>query len=153
MLEELEKVATLPTFRRGLRLYLGTMMRKRELEDATRDEVDLENAVWTIPQQRMKRSKAHNVHLSRPVLDVLIALKTCAAISRYFLPSRYDEDIAMSRPTFNRVTYSVVERAISRTWFCVLGNSGRAAGTGIPRSKCASLASIAVRLLPSLAVP
>jgi integrase len=41
----------------------------------------------------------------------MIALKTCAGNSRYVLPSRYDADAPMSRATFNRITYAVVERA------------------------------------------
>jgi integrase len=94
-----------------MRLYLLTMVRKSELQDAVWDEVDFENAVWTIPKERMKRSKAHNVYLSRQLLDIMIALKTCAGNSRYLLPSRYDADAPMSRATFNRVTYAVVERA------------------------------------------
>jgi hypothetical protein len=59
----------------------------------------------------MKRSKAHNVYLSRQTLDIMIAPKTCAGNSRYLLLSRYDADALMSRATFNRVTYSVVELA------------------------------------------
>jgi hypothetical protein len=51
------------------------------------------------------------VYLSRQMLDILIALKTCAGNSRYLLPSRYDADAPMSRATFNRVTYSVVDQA------------------------------------------
>ena len=111
MLKELEHVATLPTIRLGLRLILLTMVRKSELQDATWDEVDFENAVWTIPKERMKRSKAHNVYLSRQSLDIMVALKTCSGNSRYLLPSRYDADAPMSRATFNRITYAVVERA------------------------------------------
>ena len=111
MLKQLEHVATLPTIRVGMKLYLLTMVRKSELQDAVWNEVDFENAVWTIPKERMKRSKAHNVYLSRQTLDILIALKTCAGNSRYLLPSRYDADAPMSRATFNRVTYSVVEQA------------------------------------------
>ncbi|PYF02308.1 integrase [Rhodopseudomonas faecalis] len=111
MLKQIEHVATLPTIRLGLRLFLLTIVRKSELQDATWDEVDFENAVWTIPKERMKRSKAHNVYLSRQVLDIFIALKTCSGNSRYVLPSRYDADAPMSRATFNRVTYSVVEQA------------------------------------------
>jgi integrase len=111
MLKQLEHVATLPTIRLGMRLFLMTMVRKSELQDATWDEVDFENAVWSIPKERMKRSKAHNVYLSRQCLDIMIALKTCAGNSRYLLPSRYDADAPMSRATFNRITYSVVERA------------------------------------------
>lgn len=59
----------------------------------------------------MKRSKAHNIYLSRQILDIMIALKTCAGNSRYLLPSRYDADDPMSRATFNRITYLVVEKA------------------------------------------
>jgi len=111
MLKQLEHVATLPTIRLGLRLYLLTMVRKSELLDATWSEIDFVNAVWSIPKERMKRSKAHNVYLSRQVFDIFIALKTCAGNSKYVLPSRYDADAPMSRATFNRVTYSVVEQA------------------------------------------
>jgi integrase len=107
----LEKVPTLPTIRLGMRFFILSMVRKSELQDAVWNEVDFENAVWTIPKERMKRSKAHNVYLSRQMLDILIALKTCAGNSRYLLPSRYDADAPMSRATFNRVTYSVVEQA------------------------------------------
>src|ERR1700734_1399162 len=111
MLKQLEHIATLPTIRLGMKLYLLTMVRKSELQDAVWEEVDFENSVWTIPKERMKRSKAHNVYLSRQTLDIMIALKTCAGNSRYLLPSRYDADAPMSRATFNRVTYAVVERA------------------------------------------
>lgn len=55
MLKQLEKVATLPTIRLGMRLYLQTMVRKSELQDAIWEEVDFENAGWTIPKERMKR--------------------------------------------------------------------------------------------------
>src|SRR6185437_12672455 len=65
MLRLLEQITTLPTIRLGLRLILLTMVRKSELQEATWDEVDFENAVWSIPKERMKRSKAHNVYLSR----------------------------------------------------------------------------------------
>lgn len=108
---QLEHISTLPTIRLGLKLILLTMVRKSELQDAVWDEVDFENAVWSIPAARMKRSKPHNVYLSQQSLDIFIALKTCAGNSRYVLPSRYDADAPMSRATFNRVTTAVVDRA------------------------------------------
>ncbi len=111
MLRLMERVATLPTIRLGLRLILLTMVRKSELQDATWDEVDFENAVWSIPKERMKRSKPHNVYLSQQSLDILIALKTCAGNSRFVLPSRYEANEPMSRATFNRVTSAVVRIA------------------------------------------
>lgn len=92
MLMMLEQVPTLPTIRLGLRLILLSMVRKSELQDAVWDEVDFENAVWSIPKERMKRSRPHNIYLSHQSLDILIALKTCSGNSRYLLPSRYDAD-------------------------------------------------------------
>lgn len=80
MLRQLENVATLPTIRLGMKLYLLTTVRKSELQDAVWDEVDFENAVWTILKERMKRSKAHNVYLSRQTLDIIIALRPALAI-------------------------------------------------------------------------
>jgi integrase len=106
-----EDVPTLPTIRLGLKLILLTMVRKSELLDGVWNEVDFEHAVWSIPKERMKRNKPHNVYLSRQSLDILIALKTCSGNSRYILPSRYDSDAPMSRATFNRVTMAVVARA------------------------------------------
>lgn len=111
MLGQLEHVPTLPTIRLGMKLFLLTMVRKSELQDATWDEVDFENAVWSIPKERMKRSKAHNVYLAQQAIDILIALKTCSGNSKYLLPSRYDADAPMSRATFNRITTAVVVRA------------------------------------------
>jgi integrase len=112
----LEQVATLPTIRLGLKLIVLTMVRKSELQDATWDEVDFENAVWTIPKERMKRSKPHNVYLAQQSLDILVALKTCAGNSRYLLPSRYEANQPMSRATFNRVTTAIAERAEKEAW-------------------------------------
>ena len=45
MLNQLEHVATLPTIRLGVKMFLLTMVRKSELQDATWDEIDFENAV------------------------------------------------------------------------------------------------------------
>ena len=102
MLRQLEHVATLPTIRLGMRLYLLTMVRKSELQDAIWDEVDFENAVWTIPKERMKRSKAHNVYLSQPDARHLHRAKDLRRKFAIRLPSRYDADAPMSRATFNR---------------------------------------------------
>ena len=67
MLRQLEHVPTLPTIRLGLRLILLTMVRKSELIDAVWSEVNFENAVWSIPKERMKQvsrttSTCHDSH-------------------------------------------------------------------------------------------
>ncbi len=107
----LETTATLPTIRLALRLVLLTLVRKSELIEATWGEVDFENAVWSIPKSRMKAGKPHNVYLSQQALDIFIALHTCAAGSKFVLPSRYDADRCMSKATLNRVTQVIAEKA------------------------------------------
>lgn len=111
MCRQLELVKTDSANRLALRLILLTLVRKSELIEATWDEVDFEAAIWTIPKARMKGRRAHNVYLSSQALDIMIALRTCAAGSRYVLPSRYDADRYMSKGTLNRATQLVGERA------------------------------------------
>jgi len=111
MLDQMEHVASYPTIKLGLKLILLTLVRKGELIHATWDEVDFEKALWSIPKERMKASKPHNVYLSQQALDIMVALRTCAGGSRYLIPSRYDADKCMSNATLNRVTQLIVERA------------------------------------------
>ena len=111
----------------------------------------------------MKRSKAHNVYLSRQTLDIMIALKTCAGNSTYLLPSRYDADAPMSRATFNRVTTRLLSwrRRKACPWnhsrFTTFAGQGRhcstnwgSTGTG---SRSAWLTRMAVRHAASTTRP
>ncbi|HET7837439.1 MAG TPA: tyrosine-type recombinase/integrase [Variovorax sp.] len=111
MCRQMESVATYPTIRLALRMILLTLVRKSELIEATWSEIDFENALWTIPKTRMKGRNPHNIYLSRQAMDILVALHTCAAGSRFVLPSRYDADRCMSKATLNRVTQIVSQRA------------------------------------------
>ncbi len=58
----------------------------------------------------MKGRNPHVVYL-RQALDILVALHTCAAGSKFMLPSRYEPTHCMSHATLNRVTQLIVERA------------------------------------------
>ena len=102
MCRQMEAVATYPTIRLALRMILLTLVRKSELIEATWAEVDFENATWTIPKTRMKGRNPHVVYLSSQALDIFVALHTCAAGSKYVLPSRYDPSRCMSKATLNR---------------------------------------------------
>lgn len=106
--DQLEFVPTLPAIRLGLRLILLTMVRKSELQDAVWSEINFENAVWTIPKERMKGRRPHNVYLSRQSAHIMVELKAFARNSPYVLPSPYDANLPMSRSTFNRVTSAIV---------------------------------------------
>lgn len=53
------------------RLLLITGQREREVADASWDEFDFENRLWTIPKARMKGDRSHEVPLSPAALEVL----------------------------------------------------------------------------------
>lgn len=107
----LDEITANPTLKLGVKFILLTMKRKSEVAHATWDEISFDEAVWTIPKDRMKTDLPHNVYLSRQALDILVALKTCAGGSRYVFPSRYDTFKPISNATFNRITTSAHELA------------------------------------------
>lgn len=109
----LERINSAATIKLACKVLLLTLVRKSELTDATWDEVDFEQALWTIPGTRMKRRNPHNVYLSRQAMDIFIAFKTCAGGSRFILPNRYDIDRPMSGVSLNGVLSAVVENAKS----------------------------------------
>jgi len=59
----------------------------------------------------MKGRNPHVIYLSRQAMDILVALHTCAAGSKFVLPSRYEPNRCMSHATLNRVTQLIAERA------------------------------------------
>ena len=60
------------------KLLLLTMTRKRELIESTWDEIDVKDAVWTIPPERMKRRHGHVVPLSKQALEAFKELQPMA---------------------------------------------------------------------------
>lgn len=107
----LERIATSPVLRLGVKLLLLTMLRKSEMSEGRWEEVSFGERVWTIPASRMKRRNPHNVYLSEQALDILVTLKTCAGASKFIFPSRYDGDQPMSKATLNRITMAVLKEA------------------------------------------
>ncbi|MGU4998832.1 tyrosine-type recombinase/integrase, partial [Escherichia coli] len=103
MYQYMKRIGTTPSIRAAAKLLLLTMVRKSELTNATWNEINFTDALWTIPKERMKRRNPHLVFLSRQALDIFIALKTFAGGSEYILPSRYDSDLPMSSATPNQV--------------------------------------------------
>jgi integrase len=83
------------------KLLLLTMVRKRELTEATWDEIDFDNALWTIPAERMKRRMGHVVPLSKQALEALQELEPMACGSRYVFPNFGNPRKPMSPATIN----------------------------------------------------
>lgn len=76
----------------GLQLLARTFVRTGELIKAEWEEFsnldDPDNALWTIPAERMKARRAHVVPLTRQMLTILAELKTLSRSSKFVFPSR-----------------------------------------------------------------
>lgn len=51
-----------PTLRLAVNILLLTMVRKSELTDVTRDEINHTSDAWAIPEVRMKRGLEHGIY-------------------------------------------------------------------------------------------
>ncbi|MDD2335335.1 MAG: site-specific integrase, partial [Geobacteraceae bacterium] len=72
----------------ALRLAPLVFVRTGELRKAEWVEVDLENAEWNIPAEKMKMEKAHLVPLSRQAVEILRELQPVTGSGTYLFPGR-----------------------------------------------------------------
>lgn len=85
----------------ALHLLILCMVRKSELIEAKWEELDLENAEWSIPGERMKKDKPHLVSLSRQAVAMFEELKGLASGSEWVFPSRGSLNQPISHSTLN----------------------------------------------------
>ncbi|HEM8703418.1 MULTISPECIES: tyrosine-type recombinase/integrase [Enterobacter] len=85
------------------KLLMITGVRTIELRAAFWSEFDLDNALWEIPEKRMKMRRAHLVPLSAQALDLLNELKIMTGNYRYVFPGRNDPNKPMSEASINQV--------------------------------------------------
>ncbi|MEI6315018.1 MAG: integrase arm-type DNA-binding domain-containing protein [Syntrophus sp. (in: bacteria)] len=71
----------------ALRLAPLFFVRPGELRNAEWAEVDLAEAVWSIPKHKMKMKQDHIVPLSNQAIEILTELKELTGSSRYVFPS------------------------------------------------------------------
>ena len=72
----------------ALQLLALTFVRTTELIGAFWSEVNLDEAVWIIPAERMKMKAEHIVPLSKQTIQLLVELKPLSGSSKYLLPGR-----------------------------------------------------------------
>ena len=89
--------------KKAVKFILLTLVRKGELINATWDEIDFKNKVWTIPAERMKAKRAHNVYLSEQALDLIVAFQIYSEGSPYLLPGRINRGQPIANSSLNRV--------------------------------------------------
>lgn len=92
----------------AMRLMLLTFVRTIEMRYSKWDEIDLDNAMWRIPLERMKTRKkmmpgaVHMVPLSTQAVDVLRQLYRVTGSNGQLLPNMRDPNRCMSATTINR---------------------------------------------------
>lgn len=79
----------------GVRLLVLTLLRRGEVFGASTSELDLETCVWTIPADRSKNGRAHDVPLSERAKSLLTQQMSSAKAGLLF-PSRGSCDRSIS---------------------------------------------------------
>lgn len=89
-----------PDSRIGLKLLVMLFCRPSELREAQWDEFDLDEAVWNIPEQRMKKRREHIIPLPRQAVALIKELKELSGHSDYLFPSRSNQHKPKSDTVF-----------------------------------------------------
>ena len=89
--------------KKAVKFILLTLVRKGEIINATWDEIDFKNKIWTIPAERMKAKRTHNVYLSEQALDLIVAFQIYSEGSPYLLPGRINRGQPIANSSLNRV--------------------------------------------------
>lgn len=134
--------AEIPAFVAGIRAYQGrrstvmaaellllTCVRKAEILDAKSSELDLVNAQWRIPDERMKNRLDHIVPLSKQALELFREAVSLNFGSEYVFPHLGSLTKPMSRSTlnvmFDRCGFSVTPHAMRATFSTAANESGK----------------------------
>jgi len=88
----------------AIKILFLTGVRTAELRLATWDEIDFNNALWTIPAAHSKANIIHKVHLSQQVLSLFLEIKS-ESNSSYVLPYKDGK---------SSLTLNALPRAVNR---------------------------------------
>lgn len=80
---------------------LHTMTRPSEASGARWDELDFENKIWIIPQERMKKRREHRIPLTEQMLALLEVMKPVSGHREFIFPSDRDPKKPCNSQTAN----------------------------------------------------
>lgn len=80
---------------------LHTMVRPSEAAGAKWSEIDLENNLWIIPAERMKKAREHTVPLTEQSLEILKMLQPISGHREYVFPADRDPKKHANESTAN----------------------------------------------------
>ncbi len=86
----LADIATIPSdiTRLGIQILSHLFLRPNEVLNGYWREIDLDNRLWEIPAERMKKRRTHVIPLSNQVVEMLTELKAITGYSEQLFPSR-----------------------------------------------------------------
>lgn len=90
-----------PETKAALQLSAFTFCRPGEIRSAEWAEIDLQNAVWSIPAEKMKMRRPHRVPLSKEAVAVLESIQRITGNYRFVFPSTTSQKRCMSENTIN----------------------------------------------------
>ncbi|MBU0808726.1 MAG: tyrosine-type recombinase/integrase [Gammaproteobacteria bacterium] len=88
--------------RHAIRLLVLTAVRPGELRGARWSEFELDDDLWTIPKERMKARRNHQVPLPRQAVAILRELQEITGSYDLVFPGRNNTDRPMSENTINK---------------------------------------------------
>ncbi|PTC03178.1 integrase [Vibrio mediterranei] len=80
---------------------LHTMTRPSEASSARWEELDLDEKVWTIPPERMKKRREHRIPLTEHMLELLDVMKPISGHREFIFPSDRDPKKPCNSQTAN----------------------------------------------------
>lgn len=90
-------------YKLALHLLVITMVRKSELIEAEWSEIDLDEGIWRIPAERMKKDREHWVHLSTQARAMFAELRELSYSERFVFPmARGSGDRPIAKSTLNQ---------------------------------------------------
>jgi integrase len=100
LMTAIEEFGGWPTIRAGLQFIALTMTRPADVRYMRRPEVNFLKAVWSIPADRMKMRRSHDVPLSKQAIEVLRSVWDLSDADGYVFPS-LRAPRPLSEATFN----------------------------------------------------
>ncbi len=91
----------------ALEFITRTFVRPGELRSAEWKEIDLDNAIWRIPAEKMKMKEEHIVPLSKQVIELLANVSNFSGSYDLVFPGSHDYRKSMSE---NTLTYAIRKR-------------------------------------------
>ncbi len=107
----------------ALKFSALTFCRPGEIRNAEWSEIDRENRLWRIPENKMKKRQSHLVPLAEQTLQLLNELRTLTGHSKYLFPSTRSLERAMSEAT---VTAALRRMGFGKDEMCAHGFRGTA---------------------------